>query len=987
MKIDFTKKQFYVLAFVLLTSMSSFAQNLIYSDSFVVGRSYCPGSTNFDDWVSFRASLDTTQEIILSVNVRGTFDQTGRTCPDENISRQIANSLRFGIASTYSCGGYTWRVGGPGACYSGLCGTTANEVELSVDGSLCGCMSPGWSFRPAITNSNWGGINTATCGGANQRMTIEFEVLANDLIFSDLTIGTGGSLCSGKDYPISVKVTNNGPKPGIKADVLLQIPGRAPIRELLDLNKLAVGKDTVLVLNTQFSINQSGNNIPLKMYNLMPDLIASNDTAFATINVTPAPTGSSLTPVTPFDGRLDLGINNYPDMTNALKPVEYTFNAPTGYSNVSYGTDWSVSNISATKNGFIIPSSFVTITPPSGSQDGKITVIFPDNYEDSTVNLTLKATSTNGCDTVFMRQIYVAALVKVNFGFTQACAGEPTVFNNLSTVSKGAPRYIWYFGVNNDSLITFADPSYTYMNSGSYQVKLVGITDLGFVTDTTITVNVTEVPVAAFTVANECEGSALQFKNTSSISSGVLNYTWDFGDNNNSTDEEPNHLYSTPGKYSVKLLVNSSAGCKSEISKNVQQHPNPVAAFNAPVSTACVGYNFTFNNMTQLAYGEYGNTWSFGDGNTSKAKNPSYTYKTDGAYTVKLFVETEFGCIDSATTTIFATPSPEADFSAFQTCVNNPTNLVSIGNVLTSQSPSYSWTMSNGASANGENIQQVFTSRGRISVALKVQYANGCSDIISKWIDIDEKPIANFEAETVCSGNATNFINLSRFENGVLNTFWDFGDGNTATSLNPAHEYTQAQSYDVTLIASTGSSCNDTLSKTITVNETPICNFDYEIDWVNGYTPGNRSIKFTPANTNYSNYQWFFTKSENSTAVNPTHTFLYDGNYTVRLIASTNEGCSCESSKNITITTTGINLVEKGTIKVYPNPASDMFTLENLENDVKYEIINMDGKKLLEGNAVKGLNKINISKLNNGVYYVKVSSNDSIGVYSLQVIK
>jgi len=933
------------------------------------------------------ASLDTTQEIILSVNARGTFDQVGRTCADESIARQIANSLRFGLGGTYICNGFTWRVGTPGACYSGLCGTTANEVELTVDGSLCACTTPGWSFRPAITNSNWGGINTGTCGAANQRMTLEFEVLANDLIFSDLTIGNGGTLCSGIDYPISVKVRNNGPKPGIKADVVLQIPGRAPIREMLDLNKLGVGKDTVMVLKNKFFINQSGTNLPLKLYNLLPDLLASNDTAFTSINVTPAPTGSSLTPVTPYDGRLDLGINNYPDMTNALKPVEYTFNAPTGYTNSGYGTTWSVSNISTTKNGFVVPTSIVTITPPSGSQDGKLRIVFPDNFEDSTVNITLKATSSNGCDTVFMRQIYVAALVKVNFGFTQACAGEPTVFNNLSSIAKGAPKYIWYFGVNNDSLVTFADPSYTYMNSGSYQVKLVGITDLGFITDTTITISVTEVPLAVFTVDNECEGKTLRFKNNSSISSGTLNYIWHFGDNNTSTDKEPNHLYNTPGKYAVKLVVNSTAGCKSEITKNVQQHPNPKAAFNAPVTVACVGNTFAFNNMTQLAYGEYGNTWDFGDGNNTKSKNPVHKYSKDGSYSVKLLVETEFGCIDSAITTIFATPSPEADFTAYQTCVNNPTNLVSTGNVLISQSPSYSWTMSNGSSANGENIQQVFTSRGRVSVALKVQYANGCSNTISKWIDIDEKPIANFDAETVCNGNATNFINLSRFENGSLNTFWNFGDGNTSTSLNPAHIFNTPQTYNVTLIASTGSSCNDTLSKSVTVNETPVCDFDYEIDWVNGYTPGNRSIKFTPANTNYSNYQWFFTKSENSSAVNPTHTFLYDGNYTVRLIASTNEGCNCESSKNITITTTGINLVEKGTIKVYPNPASDIFTLENLENEVKYEIINMDGKKLLEGNAMKGINKINISKLNTGVYYVKVSNSDSIGVYSLQVIK
>src|SRR5690606_17904393 len=95
----------------------------------------------------------------------------------------IASALKTGSGGTYTCDGYSWYVGTPGACYSGLCGTTANEVELSVDGSQCGCVTPGWTFRPAITNSNWGGINTGTCGGANQRMTIEFVKISkpNDM--------------------------------------------------------------------------------------------------------------------------------------------------------------------------------------------------------------------------------------------------------------------------------------------------------------------------------------------------------------------------------------------------------------------------------------------------------------------------------------------------------------------------------------------------------------------------------------------------------------------------------------------------------------------------------------------------------------------------------------------------------------------------------------------------------------------------------------
>ena len=38
-------------------------------------------------------------------------------------------------------------------------------------------------------------------------------------------------------------------------------------------------------------------------------------------------------------------------------------------------------------------------------------------------------------------------------------------------------------------------------------------------------------------------------------------YYWDFGDNTNSTDFEPNHYYTSPGVYTVTLIVSDSANC------------------------------------------------------------------------------------------------------------------------------------------------------------------------------------------------------------------------------------------------------------------------------------------------------------------------------------------------------------------------------------------------------------------------------------------
>jgi hypothetical protein len=38
-------------------------------------------------------------------------------------------------------------------------------------------------------------------------------------------------------------------------------------------------------------------------------------------------------------------------------------------------------------------------------------------------------------------------------------------------------------------------------------------------------------------------------------------WLWDFGDGNTSTDQFPKHVYTTPGQFTVKLIVNTTSGC------------------------------------------------------------------------------------------------------------------------------------------------------------------------------------------------------------------------------------------------------------------------------------------------------------------------------------------------------------------------------------------------------------------------------------------
>ena len=137
-----------------------------YSEDFVGGTTYgnTPGSTQYANWESFRSNAPTSG--IQSLTVSGSIDTTGRTCSVAATAQSLMDALRTGGAVTASCDGNNWAVG-----------TCGNSMELTVGSSstVCQCNTTNYTVRPLITNSNWGGVGTNTCGGSSQTMTVSYS--------------------------------------------------------------------------------------------------------------------------------------------------------------------------------------------------------------------------------------------------------------------------------------------------------------------------------------------------------------------------------------------------------------------------------------------------------------------------------------------------------------------------------------------------------------------------------------------------------------------------------------------------------------------------------------------------------------------------------------------------------------------------------------------------------------------------------------------
>ena len=70
----------------------------------------------------------------------------------------------------------------------------------------------------------------------------------------------------------------------------------------------------------------------------------------------------------------------------------------------------------------------------------------------------------------------------------------------------------------------------------------------------------TEPPVAGFTAdkTTVAAGETVQLSNTSI--GEIVSWSWDFGDGNTSTQENPFHAYAEKGHYTVSLTVSNKAG-------------------------------------------------------------------------------------------------------------------------------------------------------------------------------------------------------------------------------------------------------------------------------------------------------------------------------------------------------------------------------------------------------------------------------------------
>lgn len=376
----------------------------------------------------------------------------------------------------------------------------------------------------------------------------------------------------------------------------------------------------------------------------------------------------------------------------------------------------------------------------------------------------------------------------------------------------------------------------------------------------------------------------------------IVAWEWDLG-NGTSTLTNPGVLYTTPGSYTIRLIVTGAGGQQDTATKVgfIQVYGYPQAQFTAGATRVCTFEPIQFTDQSTPGSGNLTYwKWDFGDGTISNQQHPTHSYPSPGVYQVSLVVRNQHQCGDDLILSNYITVSaPDADFTADPKLACGPPLTVN----FTSQTSSgqHQWDFGNGHTSNQVDPSHAYQHFGSFTVRHIVADSLGCRDTVTKpqLINIGVNTLS-IEADdsTLCEGDSIYFTTNAAANSTVV---WDFGNGDSAAGHHPGYRYLTPGNYTATAHISDVSGCSVTLTLPIAVYDRPEVDFGVADTNIGCAVPF--AVDFVDQSVGALRWEWRFGDGQTDTLQHPTHLYQAVDTFRVQLLAWGPGGCRAVRTK------------------------------------------------------------------------------------------
>ncbi len=412
--------------------------------------------------------------------------------------------------------------------------------------------------------------------------------------------------------------------------------------------------------------------------------------------------------------------------------------------------------------------------------------------------------------------------------------------------------------------------------------------------------------------------------NFTNLSTEALEYAWDFGDGNTSTEEDPSFTFSDgEGTYAVSLTATDGNGMSGTTSIDV-------IVVEGPFQPIILEAGFEDDTLPEGG-GDGRDSWRNSDlGGVIQITGSPVTFGDQGA---KLPVPAgdRIGYQE-----ITVDPETNYDLNFWYTMLSGSSDARLIVSVLgVTQNGGTFETLEDVADGTLASVTVTNDEEPDVYVQQKLSFNSGENNTVAIFftngevegrlddftIDIGAEgavpPSAGFTPEQ----SEIDFLEytFTNSSTGAVSYDWDFGDGNTSTEESPTHVYTDPDTYTVSLTATNSSGLSTTLEQSIEILAPVTADFTSQVD-PNDY----RTYSFTDASEGAESLLWEFGDGFQFAGMNPTHTYEADGTYTVTLTATSITGNTSQATENI--------VVAQGFVVQVLNGTFDEFTFNTGDN-------------------------------------------------------